>query len=180
MNVTIRVLGPADAVALFRLRRQALLEAPEAFLASPEDDLASSEAAVREQLGRGPESVVFGAMAEHVVGMLGVRRAQRLKTAHKVDLWGMFVDTTWRSQGLGERLLRAALAHCRTLSGVASVHLGVSESAQAAKRLYERVGFTVWAVEPDAMRYRGKSIAEHHLALSVSSIAETTPSEMTR
>ncbi len=50
MTLEIRILTPSDAGELFRLRRSSLLDSPLAFLASPEDDLASSEAAVRELL----------------------------------------------------------------------------------------------------------------------------------
>ena len=50
MTLEIRILNQGEAGELFRLRRSALLDSPLAFLASPEDDLASSEAAVRELL----------------------------------------------------------------------------------------------------------------------------------
>ena len=60
MMLEIRILNQDDAGELFRLRRNALLDAPLAFLASPEDDLASSEATVRELLKPQRESVVFG------------------------------------------------------------------------------------------------------------------------
>jgi ribosomal protein S18 acetylase RimI-like enzyme len=168
MNSHIRVLGITDAAALFELRRQALRDAPSAFLASPEDDLASSEETVRQLLARAPESVVFGALAtENLVGMLGLNRSNQIKSAHKVLLWGMFVSPQWRGQGLGERLLQAAIAYSRATAGVTSMRLCVTESAIAAKCLYERVGFNTWGVEPDAIRYQARSLADHHMALSL-------------
>jgi ribosomal protein S18 acetylase RimI-like enzyme len=169
MSPHIRVLGIADAAALFELRRQALRDAPSAFLASPEDDLASSEDTVRQLLARAPESVVFGALTENLVGMLGLNRGNQIKSAHKVHLWGMFVIPQWRRQGLGERLLHAAIAHARATEGITSMRLSVSESAIAAKRLYERVGFRAWGVEPDAIRYQALSLADHHMALALGS-----------
>ena len=66
------------------------------------------------------------------------------------------------------RLLDAAIQHARSLDGAASVHLSVSESATAARHLYERAGFETWGVEPDAIRFEAKSASERHMRLSLS------------
>src|SRR5947209_3793191 len=105
MTAQIRILTEGDAGELFRLRHSALLDSPFAFLASPEDDLASSEAAVRGLLKPQRESVVFGAYTQGLVGMLGLYRANQRKAAHKANLWGMFVLAVCRQQGVGIRLL---------------------------------------------------------------------------
>ena len=64
----------------------------------------------------------------------------------------MFVLPGFRRQGVGMLLLDAAIRYARSLDGAASVHLSVSESAAAARHLYERAGFETWGVEPDAVR----------------------------
>lgn len=165
MTPQIRILNEDDAGELFRLRRHALEDSPLAFLASPEDDLASSEAAVRELLKPRRESVVFGAYTQGLVGMLGLSRANQRKAAHKIRLWGMFVLPACRGQGLGMQLLAAAIRYARSLDGVASVHLSVSDSAPAARHLYERAGFETWGVEPDAVRFEASSASERHMRL---------------
>jgi ribosomal protein S18 acetylase RimI-like enzyme len=167
MTPQIRILNEDDAGELFRLRRSALLDSPLAFLASPEDDLASSEAAVRELLKPSRESVVFGARTQGLVGMLGLSRANQRKAAHKVRLWGMFVLPTCRQRGVGMQLLDAAIGYARGLDGATSVHLSVSESAAVARHLYERAGFQTWGVEPDAIRFEEKSASERHMWLSL-------------
>jgi ribosomal protein S18 acetylase RimI-like enzyme len=167
MTPQIRVLNEDDAGELFRLRHCALLDSPLAFLASPEDDLASSEAAVRELLKPARESAVFGAYTQGLVGMLGLSRANQRKAAHKIRLWGMFVLPTCRQQGVGMRLLEAAIRYARSLDGAASVHLSVSESAAAARHLYERAGFETWGIEPDAIRFEARSASERHMWLSL-------------
>jgi len=167
MSPEICLLGPADAAALYRLRRESLLAEPLAFLASPEDDLASSEEAVRVMLTRAPEAVVFGARAQELVGLVGLHRGTAHKAAHKANLWGLYVSGAWRGRGLGARLVQAAVTHARTLPGVSTVRLGVSESAVDARRLYERCGFTPWGVEPDAIRCAGRSLAECHMQLAL-------------
>jgi RimJ/RimL family protein N-acetyltransferase len=167
MEPQIRILTAADAGELFALRREALLDSPFAFLASPSDDLASSEAAVQEMLKRAPNSVVFGAHAPQLVGMLGLHRAQQVKAAHKVNLWGMYVATPWRRRGVGERLVEAAVSYARTFPGVTTVRLSVSGSARAARQLYEKIGFKAWGVEPDAMMVDARPQTEHHMSLSL-------------
>jgi ribosomal protein S18 acetylase RimI-like enzyme len=165
VTLEIRILNQDDAGELFCLRRSALLDSPLAFLASPEDDAASSEAAVRELLKPRPASVVFGAYMPGLVGMLGLNRANQKKAAHKANLWGMFVLPACRGQGIAAQLLDTAIRHARTFDGVKSVHLSVSESAVAARRLYEKAGFETWAVEPDAIRFEDRSDSERRMRL---------------
>ena len=123
----IRILRPDEAEQLFALRRQALRDEPLAFAASPEDDHAGTVDAVREMLGRGPESVVFGAIDTDLVGMLGVLRLSRIKESHKVVLWGTYVRPDARGRGVAGRLLQAAIDHSRTLNGVSQVLISVTE-----------------------------------------------------
>ena len=165
MTLEIRILNPDDAGELFRLRRGALVDSPFAFLASPEDDSASSEDVVRELLKPRRESVVFGAYMPGLIGMLGLHRGNSKKATHKVNLWGMFVLPECRGQGVAAQLLDAAIRYARTFDGVTSVNLSVSESAVAARRLYEKAGFETWGVEPDAIRFEGRSEGERRMRL---------------
>src|SRR5437879_3736455 len=75
---------------------------------------------------------------------LGLYRSNQRKAAHKANFWGMFVLPDCRGQGVAVRLLDAAIRYARTLDGVTSVHLSVSESAVAAQHLYEKAGFQTW------------------------------------
>jgi len=165
MTAEIRPLTGADAGELVRLRREALEDAPFAFLASPSDDMAAREETVRAQLQRAPESIVFGAVCPGLVGMVGVYRAAQRKAAHKGMVWGMFVQPQWRRQRVGESLMRAAIGHARALGGIRSLQLSVSEAAPEAKHLYERLGFSVWGVEPEAMQVAGRFVADYHMIL---------------
>jgi RimJ/RimL family protein N-acetyltransferase len=167
----IRQLGEHDAEAYAALRRTALVESPLAFGASPEDDFVSTAEAVRAQLRGAPEWVILGAFSPappvDLVGAVGVVRDRHLKGRHKAHLWGMYVVPGHRRQGIAAELLQAALRHARCLPGVTWVHLGVSEAAPAARRLYERAGFEVWGTEPEALRHDGRVVIEHHMARRV-------------
>lgn len=167
MTAEIRRLIEGDAEALFALRREALVEAPLAFLASPEDDMASSVEAVQAMLRGETGAVVFGAFDGALAGMAGLYRERALKAAHKVHFWGFYVREAARGRGFGRRLVEAALENARTMKGVTSVHLSVSAAAPQAKALYERAGFQVWGREPEALSHNGRTVAEDHMVLKL-------------
>ncbi len=163
----IRQLRAQDAEAYAKLRREAVLDSPLSFASSPEDDVTATASAARDQVSRGPESVIFGAFEPGLVGMAGVQRDRHLKLAHKAHIWGMFVAAGHRERGLGADLLDAAIRHASALSGIEWIHIGVSSTAPAAHRLYERAGFKVWGTEADALRYEGEVATEYHMAMPV-------------
>ncbi len=77
----------------------------------------------------------------------------------------MYVAPAHRGEGAGRALLEAAIAHARTLDGVRQIQLSVSEATPAARRLYERCGFTTWGTEVAALCHEGRAYTEHHMAL---------------
>ncbi|MGE0825618.1 MAG: N-acetyltransferase family protein [Candidatus Binatia bacterium] len=165
MHTEIRLLTPDDTDALVRLRREALESEPLAFSASLEDDRGLDADFVRQSLAETRDSAVFGAFSPGLVGMVGVYRDPQRKAAHKAHIWGMFVQPAFRQSGIGDDLFSAAIRHVRGMPRVSQVHLGVSETAEPARRLYERHGFKVWGTEPCALSYREHLVAEHHMVL---------------
>jgi ribosomal protein S18 acetylase RimI-like enzyme len=161
----IRLLHDEDAEAYAGLRREALHDAPLAFASSPDDDLVSDLGALREQLRRAPEAVIFGAFHDHRVGAAGLYRDRHRKASHKAHLWGMYVTPAHRQQGIASQLLRAVLRHAEAMPGISWVHLSVSTAAPEAQRLYESAGFRTWGTEPEALRHDGHAVAELHMAL---------------
>jgi ribosomal protein S18 acetylase RimI-like enzyme len=165
-SIAIRHLGAEDAATYAAFRRAALQDSPLSFMSSPEDDSACSADAVRERLQNGPpNSIIIGAFGPDLVGTLGLYRDHHIKAAHKVHLWGMHVLPTHRRQGIGARLLDAAIQHVRSLPGITIVRLSVSSTAPNAQRLYERAGFCLWGTEPDSLRHNGQSATEYHMVL---------------
>lgn len=173
--MVIRPMSGEDAEPFFVLRRSALVESPLSFSASPQDDVASSVEAARQLLTRDPDAIVLGAFDDlpagsvpaALVGMVGLYRDRHRKEAHKVHVWGMYVVPAARGRGVGAQLLAAVLDVARAMPGVGWVHLGVTSAAPSARRLYERAGFRVWGVEPQAQRHDGHESDEFHMALSL-------------
>ena len=163
---TIRLLVERDAGELTRLRREALVDAPLAFTASAETDVASTEEGARSQIRQGDGAAVFGAFEDgRLVGMAGVYRPRHEKARHRLHVWGVYVSPETRGRGIASELLDAVIDHARSIPDVSRIALAVSTSSPVARRVYERKGFRVWGVEVDAVRYGGESADEHHMVL---------------
>jgi len=162
--VEVRKLGPDDAEAFTALRLESLREEPLAFLSSPEDEGAPTVDSVRRTLCDPGESAIFGGFDPALCGCVGIYRDRHRKAGHKAFVWGLYVQPAVRRRGLAEGLMQAALAFASDL-GVDQVQLGVAVKAEAARRLYDSLGFEVWGNEPDAIRHRDQSVAEQHMVL---------------
>jgi RimJ/RimL family protein N-acetyltransferase len=166
-NLGIRRLRPEDASALAALRREALESSPLAFASTPDSPRGSAEF-LRGALAENEDQAVFGGFdGSRLVGMVGVQREAGVKQRHKATLWGMFVAQQARQKGVGRALLEAAIEHAGTWLGVSQLHLGVSDVAVAARKLYETAGFRVWGREPRALHWEGRFVDELHLVLEL-------------
>jgi hypothetical protein len=109
----IRLLRPDDAAVYVALRREALLDAPLAFLSSPEDDVAGSLEAARRQLRPSPHAAVFGAFDPARSACWASIAIDILRRRTRCTRGGC----TWRPRTAGTAvaaaLLDAVVAHAR-------------------------------------------------------------------
>lgn len=148
------------------LRRAALLEAPFAFASSPEDDVARSREFVEEALAAA-EQATFGAFTGELVGIVGIGRQHHLKAVHKCGIWGLYVKPEARSAGVGRALVLEAISFARSLTSVTHVFVGATQRAPEAASLYRSLGFTVWGVEPAALKVGEVVVSESHMVLAL-------------
>ncbi|MCG6113258.1 MAG: GNAT family N-acetyltransferase [Paracoccus sp.] len=148
----VRRLSEADAVQFQTIRLEGLACHPEAFGASHEDEAELPLTLISQRLSAG---VVFGGFrGDHALeGVVGVMKGQSQKVRHIATIWGMYVCPTARGTGLSSILLKAAVDEasrdCR------SIRLSVVSTNLAARRLYQRAGFTEWAVDTAALFVSG-------------------------
>jgi GNAT superfamily N-acetyltransferase len=161
MELTIRLLTAADATAFHALRLEALARCPAAFSASHGEEASQSLETVRERL---IEEIVFGAfVAGELCGMAGFRRASQIKKRHKGTLWGVYVRKEARREGLGNALVSAVIEHAR--DEVAQLHAAVVLCNRAARRLYEKLGFVTYGIEPAGLRLGEEDLDQALLVL---------------
>lgn len=164
----IRALDANDLERYIALRQRALRECPLAFSSSPETDFASSAEALEAQIDGAPHWMIFGAFEDaKIAGAVGLFRSRHAKSAHRMQVWGMYVAPEFRGRGIGAQLLYAAIAHARALADVAWIDLGVTTAAPAARTLYERAGFVPFGTQHDALRFEGNSADEVFLTLGL-------------
>jgi RimJ/RimL family protein N-acetyltransferase len=157
-DILIRPTHVDDAAAYRALRLEGLRAHPEAFGA----DYATSTARPLEywqermQAGAGGEQgITYVAEASgQLIGMTTLVRQDLPKTRHAGSIFGVYTHPDWRGMGVADALLQACVAYAREL-GLRLVRLGVVTTNAGAIRLYQRCGFTVYGVEPEAIQHDG-------------------------
>jgi ribosomal protein S18 acetylase RimI-like enzyme len=164
----IRTLTAADVPVYAAFRRRMLHDAPASFGSSPETDRVNDLAAFTRQV-ESPGFAVVGAFdpALGLVASAGLNRESQPKRRHIVTLWGVFTAPEARRRGHCRGVVRHAIDLCRTWDGADVIYLSVSESAAAARALYESLGFVAFATEVDAIRVEGRSYTETHMRLAL-------------
>ncbi len=166
MNM-FRRLDQADLDILVAIRREALTTDPRSFSASPKSDLGLDREFVQSSLAETSTQFYVGAFDGDLVGMTGVYRFPKEKENHKAGVWGMYVKPTHRGRGFGAGLLEAAIDSARSMDGVTHLYLCVSETADSARRLYERFGFISWGLEPASLQVEGEPVDVRHMVLAL-------------
>jgi ribosomal protein S18 acetylase RimI-like enzyme len=157
----IRRLTTADAAAYRELRLNGLRNAPTAFGSSYE---AESKQTVADFEGWMTRSYIAGAWLDGaLVGAASFYRLDGLKTAHRGNIWGVYVTPDARGHGIARALISHVIAHARTQ--VSQVHLSVVTENDSARRLYESLGFTIYGTEPRSLLVDGRYLDEHMMVL---------------
>ena len=166
----IRELEKKDAAAFRALRLRGLEETPEAFGSSAEEERLQQvpdwESRIENDRVQG--NFVLGAFsaAGELVAVCGFRReTARAKTRHKGYIWGMYVDPAARGRGIGRSLLEEAIRRVADRQLAEQIGLCVITENTAAKKLYDRLGFTVYGVEPRALKIGARYYDEEHRCL---------------
>jgi ribosomal protein S18 acetylase RimI-like enzyme len=168
-NINIRRLISKDLNTFFNLRLEALLNSPTAFLASYEEEksLAASfyeKPIMQNKIG----NLILGAFIDqNLIGFIGVYQEEKQKTKHKANIWGMYVQPSYRNQGVGKMLMDNLFAYIRNNLNSVVINISVEASNLAAKKLYESYGFKTWGIEPKAMKINDEFYDEAHMALSI-------------
>jgi ribosomal protein S18 acetylase RimI-like enzyme len=131
----VRLAGPADAEAVGRL-----LDAFNREFDEPTPGPRQLAARIRELLAGGDTAVLVGGAGPDGLAVLRFRPSL-WSTALECYLAELYVVPPLRGRGLGRALLESAIELARE-RGADHMDLGTSEDDVAARRLYERSGFT--------------------------------------
>lgn len=167
--MNIRVLHESDAQLYQELRLSALKTTPEAFGSTYEREVKFSLDTVIERLKPTKDKFVLGAFDERglLLGIVTFMRENSLKTAHKGNVYGMFVASEMRGQGLGKSLMLELIRKARDCDGLEQINLTVVSENDSAKKLYKSIGFEVYGVERNALKFNGQYFDEELMVLKI-------------
>jgi GNAT superfamily N-acetyltransferase len=135
----IRPVRPAEAGRLRELRLLALQDAPQAFFSSLDSERRLPTPYWESWAGTLDTRVMFVAVEDEAwLGMAGA--SVHPEKAGTVSLWWLWVAPAARGRGLARRFLDARADWARQC-GASRLELAVAENNEAARVLYQRLGF---------------------------------------
>ncbi len=164
MKMIIRLLENEDWKQFKTIRLEALLDCPEAFGSSFEEESNLSD----EEFERNfKKSTIFGAYQNNqLVGCAGFFICSLSKMSHRGVIFSMYIKNGYRAQGIGNSLLKAVIKHAKNL--VIQLHLTVVTTNQTALKLYQNNGFRIYGTEPRALKIGDQFHDEHMMVLELS------------
>ncbi|WNR45349.1 GNAT family N-acetyltransferase [Paenibacillus roseipurpureus] len=165
--MSIRVLEEHDAAIYQAVRLSGLSNNPEAFGSTYERELSFSLETVAERIKPSQDKFVLGAFDERgkLVGIVTFVRENGIKTAHKGNVFGMYVAQEARGRGWGKSLMLELIRRASLCEGVEQINLAVMSDNEAAKKLYQSLGFKLYGVEVHALKYQGTYYDEDFMVL---------------
>jgi ribosomal protein S18 acetylase RimI-like enzyme len=165
--VDVRLLTEHDADEFVQLRQEALTREPRAFGRSPEDALPWPPESVGSRLRAVPDgNFVVGAFeGPRMIGQAGFFRHDGAKVRHKGTIWGVYVTAAARGRGAARAMLSLLLNRLRDYRDLEQVALSVATSQDAARRLYDALGFEPYGYEKHALKIGETYVDEEHRVL---------------
>lgn len=167
--MNIRVLGESDAHLYQQLRLSSLKVNPEAFGSTFEREAEFTIETVVDRIKPTKDKFVLGAFDARgtLVGIVTFMREAGLKTAHKGNVYGMYVAPEMRGRGLAKLLMLELIVLAKACDGLEQVNLTVVSNNDSAKKLYESVGFEVYGLERNALKFNGQYYDEDLMVLKL-------------
>ncbi|MFJ5767541.1 GNAT family N-acetyltransferase [Lysinibacillus sp. NPDC093210] len=165
----IRILNKLDAQLYQEVRLSALQINPEAFGSTYEREVNFSLETVAERLEPAKDKFVLGAFNDNglLVGIVTFMRESSVKTRHKGNVFGMYVAPEGRGRGVGKLLMRELIKRAKSCDGLEQINLTVVSNNISAKKLYMSLGFVVYGVERNALKFNRQYFDEELMVLHI-------------
>jgi len=150
MGIIIRKLQPHESTIYREVRLACLKNVPQFFGSTYEEEILNPKFFFETYIETdSPDHVMFGAFdGERLIGITGFNRMARMRASHRGELVQVYVEPGYRGQNVGENLLRHVLDYAFGQEGIEQVQLSVIASNKTAIKLYEKLGFKSFGVQP--------------------------------
>lgn len=150
MSIIIRKLQPHESAIYREVRLACLKNVPQYFGSTYEEEILNPKFMFETFIENdSPDHVMFGAFDDkRLIGITGFNLMARQRAMHRGEVVQVYVDSNYRGQNIGEKLIRRALEYAFALDGIEQVQLSVIAGNQIAIKLYEKIGFKTFGVQP--------------------------------
>ena len=167
--MNIRILNEDDAQSYQKVRLSALKNNPEAFGSTYEKEVGFSLETIRERIAPSADHFVLGAFSHDcaLIGIATFMRENIIKMRHKANVFGVYVVPKSRGQGVSKLLMTELIRMAKQCDGLEQLNLAVVSNNVAAKKLYHSLGFKVYGVERNALKFGGCYFDEDLMVLNI-------------
>jgi ribosomal protein S18 acetylase RimI-like enzyme len=144
---TVIKLSAADTERFLALREICLTQESDNFRTSALDNSSLGFAYWQQRIER--DLVVAIEVEGELKALGGLSRVTGKKMEHKGLIWGMYVHPTLRGSGAADGIMNALIDGAR--GQMRQLILTLAADNKGAQRFYERHGFSLYGVEPDAI-----------------------------
>jgi len=150
MPILIRKLRPSESSIYREVRLECLKKVPDYFGSTYEEEILNPKLKFEPFIeNESPDHFIFGAFdADRLIGIAGFDRMDRKRAWHRGELVQVYVDSKYRGQGLGEKLIRSVVEYAFTMDGLEQIQLIVIAGNKSAFKLYEKIGFRSYGFQP--------------------------------
>jgi ribosomal protein S18 acetylase RimI-like enzyme len=150
MPIIIRKLQSHESSIYREIRLACLKNVPEHFGSTYEEEVKIQKLKFETHIeNESHDHFMFGAFDDKkLIGLAGFDRMERRRARHRGEVVHMYVDPDHRGQNVGEALLRGLLDHVFGLDGIEQAQLSVIAGNDRAIKLYEKVGFRTFGMQP--------------------------------
>jgi len=163
-NAVLRAPRPEDAAPMVQYLKDTAAET-EFIMRYPEEVTmtAEQEAAFFERLAASPFDMMIVCEVEgRVAGNCQINFGNKMKTRHRASVAIGLTKEFW-NLGIGTAMFGEMIAVARAREDTRHIDLEFIEGNSRARALYEKMGFRVIAVKPDAIMLRDGSLRNEYL-----------------
>lgn len=144
----IRFLNKQDAIEYKELRLNSLLESPFAFSDSYDDQLFKTVADYQIEIskdGNPLECFALGAFSNEnqLIGFVKFKRDSRSKARHRASLYSLYVDPSYRGNGIARKLVLELLKIIKPIKDIEQLQLSTIITRNSLIEFYQNFGFEI-------------------------------------
>jgi len=166
-SISVVALGPRDWRDLRAIRLEALQSEPAAYSSSYEETLGWSEEHWQQRLANDHSVHLLARAQGRPIGMVGGYLGSDEGDDSVAVVFGMYVTREHRGKGIGRLLLTSLIDRLAAFPQISTIRLGVTQTQDPARTLYESVGFRVVGKTEEGIVVNGQQYDELIMELRV-------------